>query len=72
MNHEFNPLGGSIPVDEACSQDMEFLAAIITQICDYAVKNEMLSTETIKTVANNLLLLTEISNYDNWECSDKE
>lgn len=72
MTNKFNPLGGNIPVNEACSQDMEFLANTIKQICNYAVNNNMNPTETIKSVANNLLLLTEISGFDNWECDNEE
>lgn len=47
--------------------DMEFLAQIIEQICDYAVKNGMEPDDTMKTIANNLLSLLEISTFNGWE-----
>lgn len=52
-----------------CSQeesDHKFLVEILAQICDYAVDNEMNPTDTVTTVANNLLMLAEIANFDNW------
>lgn len=61
MKNRFNTL---------CSQeesDRKFLVEILAQICDYAVDNEMNPTDTVTIVANNLLMLTEISNFDNWK-----
>lgn len=55
-----------------CSQeesDHKFLVEILAQICDYAVDNEMNPTDTVTTVANNLLMLAEIANFDNWNKS---
>lgn len=47
--------------------DHKFLVEIIAQICDYAIDNGMKPNDTIMIIANNMLLLTEISNFDNWE-----
>ena len=52
--------------DKELSQDKEFLCSIVSQICDYAIDNEMNPTDTVKTVAENLLVLCEISIFDNW------
>ena len=32
---------------------------IMSQICNYAIENGMKPTETLKTVANNILMITE-------------
>lgn len=48
-------------------RDCDFMAEIIAQICDYAVDNNMPPTDTVKTIANNLLMLTEISDFDSWK-----
>ena len=56
--------------DKELSQDMAFLTNIISKICDYAVDNGLNPTDTVKTVANNLLALCEISNFDNWHKED--
>ena len=66
MADRFNPLGGKIPTDKEASKDMEFLSEIISQICDYAVDNGLNPTDTVKTLGNNLILITEISSFDNW------
>ncbi len=61
MNNRFNALCGQ---EES---DHKFLVEILAQICDYAVDNDMKPTDTVTIVANNLLMLTEISNFDNWK-----
>ena len=61
MAKRFNPLGGQL------SKDHEFLAEILSQICDYAVDNNMNPNDTVMVVANNLNVLAEISNFENWE-----
>ena len=61
MTNKFNALCGQ---EES---DRKFLVEIIAQICDYAVDNDMSPTDTVTIVANNLLLLAEISNLDNWK-----
>ncbi len=66
MANRFNAICGQ---EES---DHKFLVEIIAQICDYAVDNDMKPNDTIMIIANNMLLLTEISNYDNWERTKKD
>ena len=56
--------------DKELSEDMKLLSDIIAQICNYAVDNGMKPTETVKTVAENLLALCQISDFDNWHKFD--
>lgn len=53
-------------MEEEVTKDMKFLSDIIARICDYAVDNGMPPTDTVKTVAQNLLALCKISDFDNW------
>ena len=61
MANRFNAMCGQQ------ESDQKFLVEIISQICDYAVDNDMNPTDTIITVANNLLVFPKITNFDNWE-----
>lgn len=47
--------------------DTDFMSKIIKEICDYAVINKMNPDETIKTIAQNLLCLLEISTFNHWK-----
>ena len=47
--------------------DEEFLTEILAQICDYAIKNGYEPDETIKTVAENMLVLLAVSTFNEWE-----
>lgn len=47
--------------------DTKFMANLISQICDYAVDNGLNPTDTFNRIANNLVLIGEITNFDNWE-----
>lgn len=47
-------------------KDMKLITDIMSQICNYAVDNDMKPTDTVKTVAQNLLALCKISDFDNW------
>ena len=47
--------------------DEEFLVHIISKVCDYAVENEMEPNDTLRTVAENILKLIEISTFNNWK-----
>ncbi len=47
--------------------DHEFMAQIIAEICDYAVKNKMEPNDTLRTVAENIDMMLEISNFNNWQ-----
>lgn len=57
-------------IDE--EKDMKLITDIMSQICNYAIENDMKPTETLKTVANNILMITEISNFDGWGSKDGE
>lgn len=46
--------------------DAEFMSNLISMICTYAVKNHMEPDETLKTVAENILALLEISTFNGW------
>ena len=52
--------------EKELNEDMGFLLAIIAQICDYSVKNNMLPDETIKTISENMLSLLKISSFNGW------
>lgn len=49
--------------------DVEFMTHIICEICDYAVKNGMEPNDTLRTIADNINALLEIStfNINNWK-----
>lgn len=47
--------------------DHEFMAQIIAKICDYAVKNKMEPNDTLRTIAENIDMMLEISNFNNWQ-----
>lgn len=54
------------------SSDVNFMTEIIAQICDYAVDNGLNPTDTVNVIANNLVMIGEISNFDNWERRKKD
>ena len=45
----------------------EFMTHIITEICDYAVENDMKPDDTLSTIADNLKALLEISTFNGWK-----
>ena len=47
--------------------DTEFMSTVISEICSYAVENQMEPDDTLKTVAENILALLKISTFNNWE-----
>ena len=51
--------------------DTEFLTHLISEVCTYAVKNEMEPDDTLKTVAENILMLLEISTFNGWKGGDE-
>jgi len=54
--------------------DTEFITNIITEICEYAVKNDMEPDDTLRTLADNILMLLEISSFNNfkdWENAEE-
>lgn len=48
-------------------EDMEFVMDVMTEIAEYAVKNQMMPDETIKTVAENMIALLEIITLNEWK-----
>lgn len=48
------------------SKDSELMVRVISLIASYAVENDMSPNETIKTVAENMLSLLKIANFENW------
>lgn len=52
--------------------DQEFLTKIVSEICDYAVKNGMEPDDTLGTVADNIKALLEISTFNNWRPKAKK
>ncbi len=53
------------------SKDSEFMAQVVLLIATYAKENGMSPDETIKTVAENLLILLEIATFENWRGKDE-
>ena len=45
----------------------EFMTHIITEICNYAVENNMEPDDTISTIADNLKAMLEISTFNGWK-----
>ena len=44
-----------------------FISHIICVICDYAKANGYGITDIVGTMGENIVAITEISNFDNWE-----
>lgn len=59
-------------IEDEISKDMQLINSITAQICNYAVENDMQPNDTIKTVAENLLYLCEIANFNNWHKEGEE
>lgn len=47
--------------------EADFITHIVVTICDYAKANNYEITETIKTMGETLVALTEIGDFDNWK-----
>ena len=47
--------------------ETDFIHYIVTTICDYAKANNYGVTDTVKTMGENLVCLTEIADFDNWK-----
>ena len=50
--------------------EVDFINYIICTICDYAKHNNYQITDTVKTMGVNLVAITEIADFDNWEESE--
>ena len=59
-------------IKDEISKDMQLLNSITAQICDYAVDNDIQPNDAIKTVAENLLSLCKIANFNNWHKEGKK
>lgn len=44
----------------------EFMTHVITEICDYAVENNMEPDDTLSVIADNIKALLEISTFNGW------
>lgn len=51
-------------------KDCEFMANILSEIAEYAVKNGMKPNETIRTIAENMIFMLEVATFDNWGKDD--
>ena len=51
--------------------DVKFMSHIIEEICDYAIDNNMNPNDTMKTIANNLLIILSISTFEEWKKDGK-
>lgn len=47
--------------------DAEFLTHIISEICNYAVANDMKPDDTLSTIATGIKALLEISTFNRWQ-----
>ena len=47
-------------------EDSQFMADIISEICDHAAKKGYDPDETLSTVAKNILNILKISTFRNW------
>ena len=52
--------------------DNEFLSHIISEICDYAIKHSMEPDDTLKTIADDINCLLEISTFNHWASHEGE
>lgn len=43
-----------------------FLTHIISEICDYAIANDMEPDDTLEAIADNIKAMLEISTFNNW------
>ena len=50
----------------------EFMTHIITEICDYAVENDMEPNDTLSTIADNIKALFTISTFNHWKRKTKK
>lgn len=62
--------GGDKMTEKELSADMKILDDIISQICNYAIDNDLEPDETIETIAENLLTLCKIASFNDWQKED--
>lgn len=61
-----------MPTQEQFHDDMEFVMDIMTDIAEYAVKNQMMPDDTIRTVAENMIALLEIMTLNHYGSGESE
>lgn len=54
------------------NDDTNFQSHIITEICNYAVEQDMEPDDTVRTIANNLLAMLNICTFNNWKKGEQE
>ncbi len=47
--------------------DTDFLTHIITEICNYAVDNDMAPDDTLSVIADNIKAILKISTFNGWK-----
>lgn len=45
----------------------EFMTHIISEICNFAIENQMEPDDTLSTIADNIKILIEISTFNGWK-----
>lgn len=53
--------------NKAGMTEEEFMAHVITEICNYAVDNDMKPDDTLSMIADNIKAMLEISTFNGWE-----
>ena len=51
--------------------DVKFLTHIVSEICTYAVLNNMDVDDTLRTVAKNILTMLEVSTFNHWKLEEE-
>lgn len=52
--------------------DIDFMAHVISEVCNYALKNDLEPNETLRTIAENILALLEIGSFNRWGKDEEE
>ena len=52
--------------------DVKFMTHIISEICNYAVKNNMVVDDTLETIAKNILMALQVSTFNKWKLEQEE
>lgn len=75
MTHKEDLISRKAAVESLESQiitdDESFMAHLISEICDYAVRNKMEPNDTMRTICNNLLTILDISAFNGWKEMDE-
>ena len=52
--------------------DVKFMAHLISEICNYAVENDMEPDDTVRTICNNFLGMLEVATFNGWKQEVKD